>query len=436
MTAQSRKIRDPKVSREKAIVFLEIVGCSFQIADHFRQKGYQPVVLTLNPSGSSFERPPYDQFLGAVSAYYPCRSWLDPVTLLEDFGAIEQAYDVCGIFSRLELCFEAEQVLRAYIGQSSYTAEQVKGWLDKFRLRATLERNRLSALKTVSGGVPGRQLTWPHDEPFYFKPRRGADSVAVTRCRSMVDLQDAYAHWMSWLETGDGDFVNETYVGSNASYYLEQAALGDHVSLEALVYDGHLHVLGLTKRHQYSKDTAIGLGFQFPYQHPRQDKIADTAFQILQTIGFCHGVVHIEFIVPSSGTIELIDFNPRLVGSDVLRAMNFAYGCRIEDCLLDLVLDRPLSQPILTVTRYCDMRAFFPPEDVDQIIALEFPQEDGMLEYGQRLACGSRLKRGQRFVKDIAGQFLVAGDTPEKAAQIAEAVQGGIRINGHHRALR
>jgi biotin carboxylase len=59
-------------------------------------------------------------------------------------------------------------------------------------------------------------------------------------------------------------------------------------------------------------------------------------------LGFSDGPTHTEVIVSPNGDVEIIDLNPRFVGADVLQSINFAFGVKIEEVLLDFSMGIPV----------------------------------------------------------------------------------------------
>lgn len=415
--------------RPQAIVFLEIQFTSYQIADYVHRRGYAAVVLTANPDVIPNVRDPYRQYVTSIDDIFMCRSWFDRNKFLEDFGIIREKYDIAGIYARSELCLEAESILRSEIGQRNHNHADIAIWLDKYSLREALRNNGLSKLLSIPKLDGDGSFAWPYNSEFYFKPRRGTDSVAVTRCKNEADLRHAEKIWEDWLNEGDGDIVNEMYIRQFPHTYLEEVAVGEHISIEAVVSDETFIFLGLTKRSQYSKNSTIGLGFVFPYEHARKQEIIAKTQKFLSIINFKYGAVHIELIVPAQGEIEIIDFNPRLIGSDVMRAMNVCFDTRIEAIMEDIALGKSIEDMRFSTRRYCESRAFFVPDDLDILEDLRFPDNDRILDHGVRLPYGTKLSPGPRFVKDIAGSFMVYGDTPGQASAIADDIQAKIVVN-------
>lgn len=415
--------------RKKAIVFLEIQFTSYQIADYVRKCGYTAIVLTANPGVIPNVRDPYRQFVSSLGEIFTCRSWFDHEILLSDFSAIEERYDVAGVYARSELCLEAESVLRRHLAQRFHPLSLIDVWLDKFKLRLELRAAGLSDLRVVDGSRGGAPV-WPYASPFYFKPRRGTDSVAVIKCNGSYDLPNALAFWEKWLNEGDGDIVNEIYIRRSPQYYLEEMAVGEHLSIEAVVSEDVFLYLGLTKRSQYSKDNTVGLGFVYPAESKYEDEIIRKTRNILDVIGFRYGAVHLELIVSDNGNIELIDFNPRLIGSDVMRAMNICFNARIEEIMQDIALTKAIHNTKFAASCYCESRAFFLPQDVKVLESIVFPQDIRIIDSGVRTAIGTRFEPGPRYVKDIAGSFMVSGKTPEETSRIADEIQDRILVNG------
>ena len=190
--------------------------------------------------------------------------------------------------------------------------------LDKYLLRQILVQAGLSHIKSIPGAIVDTLVDWPFGGAAYFKPVHGSFSMHVVRCNNLDDVRRAKNAWLSGNSPAP-KFIAD-YLLSQAEYHLEEAFDGELMSVEAMSCRGKFQYIGLTSRILFSENPIVEMGSCFPYHHPLEATIIETVERAHSVLGFTDGPSHTELIVNTVGQLEIIDFNPRFIGADVLQA--------------------------------------------------------------------------------------------------------------------
>lgn len=413
------------------ILILEPQAASLQIAQYFREQGYAPIIVTADRKEIEAVREPYRACLNAISEWQSIDYWRPDAGLIALMGELIARHDVVGVHARSELCLPAEAKIRKLLGLPHAEAEDIAGWTDKLRLRRRLREAGLSQLACAEAASVRDAPNWPFPGDGIFKPRRGVDSIGVQRCRTQTDVASAMRLYEKASGSQIRDVVDRHYLGEfEAGAFVEEVARGELLSVEGVVMAGRFHPIGITGRNLYSRNPVIELGFRFPHEPPAARAILDKAEAILTAIGYRHGAVHMEMMVDGADHIELIDFNPRLVGSDVMLAMNRVYDSRIEAFMLGLATGREIEIMLDAPRCYVDSRSFFADDRVERLQSVTFPDHPQLIHGLSRKAPGTHLERPPKHVSGIVGSYTVWGNSAEAAAAHADAIAALIRING------
>lgn len=413
------------------ILILEPQAVSLTIAQYCCEQGYEPIVVTADRQAIEAVREPYRACLAAIAEWHIVDRWRPEPAFREGMSQLLAKHRIVGVHARSELCLPAESEIRALLGLPHADATEIASWTDKLSLRRTLVEAGLSQLACAEPEAVLAAAAWPFPGEAIFKPRHGVDSMGVRRCRSQAEVEEALRLHREILSGPIDDVVDRHYLREfDAGAFVEEAARGELMSVEGIVEAGRFHSIGITGRNLYSQNPVIELGFRFPYSPPTKDAIIARAEAILSAIGYRNGAVHMEMMVDGAERIELIDFNPRLVGSDVMLAMNRAYGTRIEEFMLSLAIGREIAFDLGSPRCYLDSRSFFADDAVRRFETITFPEHPQLIHALTRKAPGACLDARPKHVSGIVGSYTVWGTSPDEAAAIAGALGTQIRING------
>lgn len=420
-----------------AILILEPQTASLQIAQYAREQGYAPIVVTADRHEIEAVREPYRACLDAISDWNIVDCWRPDAGFGAMMAELISRHAVVGVHARSELCLPAEAEIRKLLGLPYAAAEEIASWTDKLSLRRKLQRAGLSQLACLDAASLADAPQWPFPGDAIFKPRRGVDSLGVQRCRSQADVAEALRGYGEMISSTIADTVDRHYLREfESGVFVEEAARGELLSVEGIVEAGQFRPIGITGRNLYSRNPVIELGFRFPYEPAAGAAILSKAEAILAELGYRDGAFHMEMMVDGADSIELIDYNPRLVGSDVMLAINRAYGTRMEEVMLRLGMGRESGvQPGKPVC-FIDSRSFFAEDGVDFLQSISFPEHPHLIHGLARKAPGARLEPPPKHVSGIVGSFTVSGGSAEESAFHARWIADQIRINGTYRIDR
>jgi biotin carboxylase len=217
------------------------------------------------------------------------------------------------------------------------------------------------------------------------------------------------------------------YIQSKPQYHLEEAFDGELMSVEAILFQGRFHQIGLTSRILYSKNPIVEMGSCFPFPHPLSARIVDLVKRAHLDIGFTDGPSHTEVIVDARGEIEIIDLNPRFIGADVLQSINFAFGIRIEAALLDWSLGiEPTIAP--TQTGFSCIQYLLPPCSL-LFESIQFPNVPEIKFHTTFVQPGTLVSDINRQI-DYLGCYLTVLPSFQGAIDRSRELRKAVLING------
>jgi hypothetical protein len=412
---------------KNAVIFLEPKGTILEVVREAKRRGYTVIALVGDPTIFQTLPRPYDSAVPCIDAIYPVESWNDKEQLCHIVRSLSGKDEtVAGVFTGVDPCAVSCAVLRKHFQLPTAEPEVVELVINKYRLRSRLRELELSKIRTFHGSVVDKWNTWEVGGPAYFKPERGLASLYVRRCNSLSDLRQAKRNWETDVHPVPKYMAD--YIHFQPEYLLEEAFDGELLSVEAISFRGQFHFIGLTSRILYSQNPIVEMGSCFPYPHPLTDQIVSFVRKAHADLGFTDGPTHTEVIVNSEGELEIIDFNPRFIGADVLQSINFAYGIQIESALLDWALGR---EPIITPTQefFSCIQYLLPPAQL-VFESIEFPHTPELKFHTTFTEVGKEVSGSDRQV-DYLGCYLTV--LPDYAAALnrSRELRAQVTINNN-----
>ena len=406
-------------------LFLDPKGTVLEVVRAAKQRGLFVVAAVSDETLLTGAPEPYQSAVSCIDQIVPVDSWNNS-TIQKIVEVLQPLGKVACVYSGFDPCAVTAAKLRIEFGLPATSPETLALILDKSRLRTRLVELGLSKIKLVSQSVADNWDSWEFGGPAYFKPVHGFFSAYVKRCDSWDDFKKARTEWQQG-NASDPVYV-KNYVRGTNQYYLEQAFDGELLSVESFSSDGKFQCLGLLSRILYSKNSIVEMGSCFPYPHPLRDKIITIVEKVHTLLGFTEGASHVEVIVNKSGDVEIIDFNPRFVGADVLQSVNNAYGIRIEEHLLDWACGKKVginaSKPQFACLQYV-----LSPEPL-QFESISFPVLPEVKFKTTFVKPGARLSSIDRQL-DYIGCYLTVMPTFESALNRSKELRCEVKINGH-----
>jgi biotin carboxylase len=247
----------------------------------------------------------------------------------------------------------------------------------------------------------------------------------VKKCENLNDFENVKRAWEEGVEK-ENPLIRD-YLKSCPDFHVEEAFEGELLSVEGLSNSGSFQSLGLLSRILYSKDPTVEMGSCFPYPHPLAKNIIDKVATAHRALGFSDGPTHTEVIISKNGEIEIIDFNPRFVGADVLQSVNFAYGTKIEEALLDFAIGQT---PIINSPQkslYSCLQYVLPPK-IATFESIEFPKDPDVKFSTTFTKPGQKIDSGERQL-DYLGCYLTVGQSFEAAIKKSSSLKSQVKVN-------
>ncbi|HKQ03838.1 MAG TPA: ATP-grasp domain-containing protein [Blastocatellia bacterium] len=409
---------------KNSILFLEPKGTMLEVIRAAKGREFTVFALVSDYSLLDALPSPYASARQCIDELLVVKDWNDLPTILSVAQALHASCPVKGVFFGLDLCAVAGAALREYFDLPTPTPGTMELIVDKHKLRTKLYKAGLSKLRSVPGVEADRWTEWKIGRPAYFKPVHGAFSLYVTRCGSLADLQRAKTAWLDGM--GSMPKFLSDFIYAKAEYHLEEEFEGELMSVEGISTRGEYLCLGLTSRIMYSKNPAVEMGSCFPYPHPLADAIIDFTRAMHAGLGFTDGPSHVEIMVNAAGEMEVIDFNPRFIGADVLQSINFAYGLKVEELLLDwCVGHKPVLVP--REANYSCIQYVLPPHEL-LLESLDFPQMPEVKFSTSFVKPGMQVSGADRQI-DYLGCYLTVMPTYESAMARSKELRHLVTIN-------
>jgi len=410
---------------KKSILFLEPKGAIFQVVKAALDQGYQVIAMTSDLNLITQCPSHYRSFSAEIHETVEVDSWENIETVFEKYRDLARRHSIVGVYYGLDAPAKVASIIRQSMKLPTTNPDVFNLILDKFRLRQFLVTSGLSELRCLDKSEISKLTFWPFRGAGYFKPRHGAGSLYVKRCHNLNDLKKA----IEIFEHGnpeDPKFL-KNYIFNDPDYFLEEEIEGELLSAEAISFGGHFTCLGLLSRILYSKDYTVEMGSCFPYEHPRAKEIIEKVQKLHKVLGFTDGPTHVEVIVSKNGRVELIDFNPRFVGADVIQSINHAYAIGIETELLKFAIGK---QPefVKSATNYSCLQYILCPKEVDRFDSLSIPDFDGLEFKTTFLEPGTIIKSKDRQV-DYIGCYLTVKPTFRNASNTSQEQRKFVRVN-------
>jgi biotin carboxylase len=408
------------------ILFLEPKGTVLEVVRAAKRRGFRVVALVSDPAMLETLPAPYDTARSCIDEITIVENWESESQILRLVDEINRSSKVVGVYYGVDACAEIGSRLRVRFGLPATDPESMELILNKCTLRWRLRQLGLSRLENTPSSIVNRWETWPLTKPVYFKPVHGAFSLNVVRCENLEDLRRAKTEWESGADNTPAYVRN--YMRSTPEYHLEEEFKGELLSVEAISSNGKFHCLGLTSRILYSKDPTVEMGSCFPYPHPNADKIIELVKAAHEQLGFTDGPSHTEVIINEQGEIEIIDFNPRFIGADVLQSINFAYGIKIEEVLLDWTIGQPIKIE-LKQTAFSCIQYVLPARPL-KFQSMEFSAAPEVKFSTSFLKPGQEASNLNRQI-DYLGCYLTVMPSFEAATRRSRELRSSVRVNGN-----
>ncbi len=168
--------------------------------------------------------------------------------------------------------------------------------------------------------------------PVVLKPVDLASSAYVRLIQNERELKEAYdqleAFSINWREQK-----------RDCTYLLEEYMDGDEVSIEAITYDGHTTIVGMTQKKLIGAPYFIEGGHMFPADLPldMEKEIFECVIKALEATEYNHGVSHTEVKLTTKGP-KIVEINPRCPGGHIVEIIELVNGVDMLQAFITLSL--------------------------------------------------------------------------------------------------
>lgn len=410
--------------KQQAIIILEPLNHMFKVLQTAHERGY--VAISMNSLGAN-ATPPYEAAQACVDAEYRVPSWTDRDAVLQVFERIKNDFDVVGTYASSEITLPLDAIFREQLGLPNSGVGTVVRNLDKLKVRSLLRENGLSNLRTLSMAEIQDLTEWPFPgSTAFFKPNSGAGSANVWHCRNMDDVKKCLEKWSYKDEIPYSILLD--LIDSTGQYFLEEAAIGKLFSVESLVVDGTVNVMGFTDRAVSARDAAIEMGLFFPYKNRFEQQIIDKISKIHQAMGIKHGPTHAEIIVDEKGNIELVEMNLRFAGYDMLAVVSHSLQQDVSELLVDLALGKQLKLELPEqIRKAAAISMVMPPLDIEVFDSISFPDS---VHFSKVMKPLSHKVISHDSQLDYIGSCVFTAESYEDLLQKNEQIRKQIIVNG------
>ncbi len=412
---------------KECVLFIEPRGTVLEVVRAAKNRGYAVVALTSQPQLIHNAALPYRSAAKLIDEVISVTSWEEQASILEIVRTIQESFLIRGVYTGSDPCVVIAARIRQLVGLPTPTPDAFALVLNKYRLRTKLRQLGLSELRSFHGSDVDTWKTWQINGAAYFKPLHGFFSAYVQRCDSMSSLENARNEWKAGVKN-EPPFVRN-YLESLNEYHLEEAFDGELLSVEGISSGGKFTALGLLSRILYSKNPIVEMGSCFPYPHPQAEKVVALVGDAHRELGITDGPTHTEVIVDATGGIEIIDLNPRFVGADVLQSINYAYGIKIQEALLDFALGLPVT--IAPHETHFSCIQYILPPNVDQFESIQFPTFPEVKFTSSFLEPGTKIRSYGKQL-DYLGCYLTVMPAFRDAISRSQELRSLVVVNGQH----
>jgi biotin carboxylase len=168
------------------------------------------------------------------------------------------------------------------------------------------------------------------------KPSDEGGSMFVTRVDDEADLRRACDGLAAYR-------VNLRGQPREPLYLLEEYLPGEEISVEAVSFNGDVHIVGLTDKSVTGAPGFIEDGHMFPaaVEPGIAEAASDLVRRALLAVGYTHGVSHTEIKLTPAGP-RIVEINPRTPGNSISELIRLVTGIDLLDVVIELALgNRP-----------------------------------------------------------------------------------------------
>ena len=294
------------------------------------------------------------QVLSSLDEIVDMAETSDPLALSEVGEAIHRRHPVDGVLTQAEFSVEATAYLAHRLDLAFTSVEGARNARHKAVARKLLQEASVPSAKfgLATSLTEAEQIASTIGFPVIVKPASGADSMYAAVAHDAEQVRAATAAILASPDSLPLQLKTQFSRGA----LIEERLIGDLVSVELGVIDGHFEHFGVSGRVRGESDETIELGTCTPCRlaEPDREKCRRYAETVCRVLGLDFGVFHLELMMTAAGPV-LVEANPRLMGGIMPRVYELATGMHLSQQLISMALDRKFL-PYPTATRCATSR--------------------------------------------------------------------------------
>lgn len=249
---------------------------------------------------------------------------------------LNQEETIIGVLTLDELSVPMATIIAEVLklpSNSLKTAEIVR---NKYLMRKVFQEANLltpqfSPVKTIEKLYEFASKT---DNPFILKPTDSGGSAGVQLIDKNTDLEQAFEHSLKSSKT--------------KLLIIEEFIHGKEYSVEAIVFNSQVNIVGITEKKTTEGPFFIELGHIFPAQLPEEinELFKETTIKAVQATGIQQGAVHLELKLTERGPI-IIEIGGRIAGDFIPDLIEISTGIDMYTALISCSIGKDPSQHLL-----------------------------------------------------------------------------------------
>jgi len=245
------------------------------------------------------------------------------------------------ILGTMDMELKHPAILSRELGLKGTNPKAIELTRNKFLMRRRLQEHGLESLPCAKARTlpAALQASAAIGYPVIMKPMDGFGSCDVALVTNEQEMKAYFHRAVDQMQSYDwrNNFEKDYYV-------CEKFIRGQLYSIELLVYENEITVLGFTSRLVSPLPYFAEMGAFFPASPPNAENITVHIKAAVQALNFDFGIAHIEFIIDKHDAY-IVDFNPRMPGSSTSIMMQRTLGVDLHRTVIEMYLGKPPRIP-------------------------------------------------------------------------------------------
>jgi biotin carboxylase len=285
---------------------------------------------------------------------------------------------------------------------------------DKSRMRGVFTKAGLPSPKfvTIDSGIDPLTVLDALSLPLVIKPVDSMGARGVRRIDAASDLSQATEDALQHSRCGNA--------------IIEQYINGPEFSLDAVVYEGHIHLCGIADRHIHFPPYFVEMGHTMPsgFDETDQQQVIDLFFAGIRALGISTGAAKGDIKLSANGPV-IGEIAARLSGG-YMSGWTYPYssGVRVTEAAMRIAVGLSPGELAPTVHRTAAERAFISIPGIVLNVEGEESIRDDVAEFFLRVESGSSVRFPINNVQKCGNVICVDSDRRSAIAKAERACRG------------